>query len=77
MLHSGLTLDGFEDILNQELQRGEAVIHPTGSEWALLRGENSRFLKIPRPQPWLSTEGSPFRSFSFAPSLSQLKDGLA
>ena len=29
-------MDGFEDILDRELQRGEAVIHPVGSEWALL-----------------------------------------
>jgi len=36
-LYPKLTLDGFEDVLNRELQRGEAVIHPVGSEWALLR----------------------------------------
>ena len=31
-LHSELTFDGFEDILDRELQRGEAVIHLVGSE---------------------------------------------
>ena len=36
-LHPVLTLDGFEDVLNQELQRDEAVIHSVISEWALLR----------------------------------------
>jgi len=36
-LHPGLTLDGFEDVLNRELQRSEAVIHSVSSKWALLR----------------------------------------
>ena len=36
-LHQGLTLDDFEDVLDQELQQGEAVIHSVGLEWALLR----------------------------------------
>jgi len=35
-LHPGLTLDGFEDVLDRELKWGEAVIHPVDSEWALL-----------------------------------------
>ena len=35
-LHLWLTLDRFEDILDQELQGGEAVIHSIGLEWALL-----------------------------------------
>ena len=36
-LHPGFTLDGFEDILNRELQQSEIVIHPVGSKWALLK----------------------------------------
>jgi len=35
-LHPGLALDSFEDVLDRELQRSEAVIHPTSSEWTLL-----------------------------------------
>jgi len=37
MFHPGLTLDGFEDVMDRELQRDEAFIHSIGSEWALLR----------------------------------------
>jgi len=29
--------DGFENVLDRELRRGEVVVHPVGSEWALLR----------------------------------------
>ena len=36
MLHPGLVFDGFEDVLNRELQQGEAAVHPIDSEWALL-----------------------------------------
>ena len=31
MLHLGLTLDGFKDVLDRELQRGEAVIYSASS----------------------------------------------
>ena len=45
MLHSGLILDGFEDVLDRELQRGEAVIHSVSSEWALLRVQERTLLE--------------------------------
>ena len=32
-LYPGLTLEGFKDILDRELQRGEVAIHPVGSKW--------------------------------------------
>ena len=32
-----MTFDGFEDILNRELQWDEDIVHLVGSEWALLR----------------------------------------
>ena len=31
-LRPGLTLDGFKDVLDQELQRGEVVIHSVSSD---------------------------------------------
>jgi len=31
-LHLGLALDGFKDVLDQELQQGEAVVHLVSSE---------------------------------------------
>jgi len=43
MLHSGLTLDGFEDILDQEIQWSEAVVRPISLEWTLLVVGESRF----------------------------------
>ena len=36
-LYPDLTFDGFEDVMVRELQRSEAVVHPVGFEWALLR----------------------------------------
>ena len=36
-LHPGLIFDGFEDVLDQELQRGEAVRYLVSSGLALLR----------------------------------------
>ena len=53
-LHSGLTFDGFKDIMDRELQRSEAVIHAVGSKWALLRVREWSLLKTPCPRPWLS-----------------------
>ena len=37
MLHPGFTIDSFEDVLDQKLQQGEAVIHAVSSKWNLLR----------------------------------------
>ena len=37
MLYPGLSLDGFEDVLDWELQQGEAVGYLVGSGLALLR----------------------------------------
>ena len=34
-LHPGLTLDGFEHILDRKFQWSKAVIHPVDSKWAL------------------------------------------
>ena len=34
--HPGLTLDGFKNVLNRELQRSKAAVHPVSSEWTLL-----------------------------------------
>ena len=36
MLHPGLTLDDFGDVLDRELQLGESIIHSVSSEWVLL-----------------------------------------
>jgi len=36
-LHPGLTVDGFEDVLDRELQRGEVIGYSVGSKLTLLR----------------------------------------
>jgi len=61
--------------LDGELRRGEAIVHPVGSEWALWGCENDFFLKAP-PRPWMLMEGSPYCGFSFVLSSPWLKDGL-
>ena len=35
-LRPGLALDGFEDVLDRELEWCEAVVYPVSSEWILL-----------------------------------------
>ena len=45
-LYPDLTFDGFEDVMVRELQRSEAVVHPVGFEWALLRVQEWFLLEI-------------------------------
>ena len=49
MLHPWLTLDGFKDVPEWELQEGEAVIHSVSSEWTLLRVRKRTLLESALP----------------------------
>jgi len=48
-LHPELTFDGFEDVLDQEFQWSEAVIHSVSSEWTLLRVQKRTLLESALP----------------------------
>jgi len=48
-LHLGLGLDAFKDVLDRELQRGEAIIHSVSSEWALLMAQEWTLLESALP----------------------------
>jgi len=56
-LHPGLTLDGFEDVLDRGLQRGEAVIYSVRSEWILLTVREQTLLESTLLATGLSMEG--------------------
>ena len=76
MLNSGLTFDGFEDVLNRELQQGEVVVYSVGLEWALLR-VRERFLLERALSASLGVDrGVSMLRFSFVSSSPRLKDGL-
>ena len=77
MLHLGLTLDGFKDVLDRELQRGEAVIHPVGSEWALLRVQELPLLQNALSATLIVKERSQCCNFSFALMSPRLNDRSA
>ena len=51
------TLDGFEDVLDREIQRSEIVVHPISSEWALLRVREWSLLESTLPATLVVDEG--------------------
>jgi len=75
--HPGLTLDGFEDVLDREVQWGEAAIHLVSSDWALLRVREWSLLESTLTAILLVDRGVSVLRLWFAPSLPRLKDGLA
>ena len=57
MLHPGLTLESFEEILDRELQRSEVVIHSVNSKWILLRVQELTLLESALPATQIAMEG--------------------
>jgi len=75
--HPGLILDGFEDVLNRELQQSEAVVHPLSSECALLRVQNWSLLESTLPATLVVDRGDSVLRLRFGSVSPRLKDELA
>ena len=74
--HPGLTLDGFEHVVDWEFQLDKVVIHLVSSEWALLRVWEWSLLESALPVTLVVDGGISVLRLRLAPSSPRLKDEL-